>query len=122
MLDWKAQLQNPMLRHYEPIAKHSGGPTKGVRGTFMDLLLAEAVEVLRTAIYDRAKATGGKAPSLWAYHNGKIYRFMWDNMGGWHGYPTVEKPPNTVLQQWRDDGTITEPEYGKIRRYPNRGS
>jgi hypothetical protein len=122
MVDWQTQLQNPATRQYVPIPKHSGGPTEGRHGTVMDLAFAEALEVLQGAVYDPAAATGTKAPSLWGHRHGKVYRFMWDGLGGWHGYPADEKPPNAVLQHWREDGTISEPEYGKIRRYPNRGS
>jgi len=122
MADWRNQLQNPALRKYEPISKHGGGYTPGVHGAVMDLGRAAAAEVLHAAIYDPGAAAGNKAPSLWSYRDGKTYRFMWDNQGAWHGYPAEEKPPNAVLQQWRDNGTITEAEFGKIRKYPARGA
>ena len=122
MADWQTQLQTPAARRYVPIPKHGGSPTQGRRGTVMDLAFGEAVEALCAAVYDPALPAGGKAPSLWGYRDGKVYRFMWDNAGGWHGYPADEKPPNAVLQQWRQNGTISEAEYGKVRRYPNRGS
>ncbi len=122
MADWKSQLQNPALRRYEATPKHGGGYTAGAQGTIMDLGPGAAAELLRAAIFDPGIAAGNKAPSLWGYRNGKIYRFMWDNQGAWHGYPAEEKPPNAVLQQWRDNGTITEAEFGKIRKYPARGA
>jgi hypothetical protein len=123
MADWQTQIRVPSVRQYVPIPKHSGGPTQGRRGTPMDLDFVQAQQVLREAVYDPVALTSAtKAPSLWAYHEARIYRFMWDNFGGWHGYPTEEKPPNAVLQHWRQTGVITEPEYSKIRRYPNRGS
>jgi hypothetical protein len=87
----------------------------------MDLSPEVALEVLRAATYDPAETERRVTPSLWGYRNGVIYRFMFDGVARWHGYPTDEKPPNAVLQQWRDNGTITNAEYGKIRRYPNRG-
>jgi hypothetical protein len=122
MADWKTQAQNAALRKYEPIPKHSGGYTGGAQGTIMDLGAAAAGVELRAAVFDPAAALGNKAPSLWGYRSGRIYRFMWDNQGAWHGYPAEEKPPNAVLQQWRDNGTITEAEFGKIRKYPARGA
>ncbi len=121
MSDWQTQLENPATRQYAPIPKHSGGPTRGRHGTVMNLSFAEALQVLRAATYDHGAETAGKPPSLWGYCQGKVYRFMWDGAGAWHGYPADEKPPQAVLQQWREDGTISEVEYGKIRRLPNRG-
>jgi hypothetical protein len=122
MADWKSQLEHPALRQYEATAKHGGGYTGGTQGTIMDLGAAAAAELLRAAIFDPSGAAGNKAPSLWGYRDGKVYRFMWDNQGAWHGYPAQEKPPNAVLQQWRDNGTITEAEFGKIRKFPARGA
>ena len=118
MSTWKLQLAEPNLREYDPIHQHDPrGPDK----TIMDLSPLMAAEVLRAAKYDPAAASGDKAPPLWGYCHGKVYRFMYDNAGRWHGYPVEEKPPNAVLQQWRQSGTLSEAEFGKIRRYANRG-
>jgi hypothetical protein len=80
-----------------------------------------AGEVLQAARYDPQDAQGAKAPALWSYYQGTIYRFHWNNAGAWHGYPAAEKPPNAVLQQWRQTGQLSEAEFGKIRRLPARG-
>jgi hypothetical protein len=122
MSDWKLQLQQPLLRQYATVPKHSGGFTPGRQGTIMDLSPLFAEEVLRAARYDTSAASGEKAPSLWGYYDGRIYRFMWDNVDAWHGYPTEEKPPNDVLRQWRQNGNLTQAELGKIRRLPGRGN
>jgi len=114
---WKRQLQNPDLRKFDP---EYHGHLALREKTKMDLRSDEALAVLREAVYDLAKAAN-KAPSLWGIREGKIYRFMFDNRGVWHGYPVLEKPPNLVLQQWRKKGKITNAEYTKILNLPNRG-
>ncbi len=119
---WKLQLRQPQMRKYDPISKHSSASHRGRRGSIMDLKPTDALRVLRAACFDPAYLERDNAPSLWAFENGGIYRFMFDNDAAWHGYPAQEKPPNAVLQRWRNDGTITEAEYGKIRRLPNRGN
>lgn len=121
MSDWRLQLAAPWVRVYEATGKHGGGFTPGRQGTLMDLGPAVTLGVLRGAICAEEAISGDKAPSLWAYHGGRVYRFMWDNQGAWHGYPTEEKPPNSVLQKWRENGTINEAEFGKLRRLPGRG-
>jgi hypothetical protein len=118
----KMQLDHPTMRRYRPTPKHAGGYTPGVHGEIMDLTPPEATKLLQAASYDPATATNAKAPSLWGHQNGKIYRFMWDNSASWHGYPVKEKPPQAVLKQWQQSGTITQSEYGKILHYPNRGN
>ena len=114
----REQMLNPLLRRYDPIAKH--GP--GGHGTPMDLGIIEATELLRAAIYDPTEAMQS-TPSLWGYRNGRVYRFMCDNAqpASWHGYPADEKPPNAVLQQWRTEDVITNAEFNKLRRLPSRG-
>lgn len=114
---WEAELKNPALRRFDA-AYH--GDVALLRKTKMDLKPADALAVLRDAVYDTAEAAG-KAPSLWGFKDGKIYRFMFDNRGLWHGYPAAEKPPMGVLRQWLADKKITNAEYGKILQLPHRG-
>jgi hypothetical protein len=118
MSDCRTQLVTAAIRQYEEISKH--GP--GGFGTTMDLSAAEALELLRAAIYDPVEATRG-VPSLWGYRDGRVYRFMCNGRvpAAWHGYPADEKPPNAVLQLWRSQRTISEADYNRLRRLPARG-
>jgi hypothetical protein len=114
---WLQQIRHPESRQFDP-AYH--GDVALLRKTKMDLSKDDALAVLRKAVYDAAE-TAGKAPSLWGIRNGKIYRFMFDNRGVWHGYPTAEKPPTAVLRQWLASHEITKAEYGKMLLLPHRG-
>jgi hypothetical protein len=118
-MDCDEQVKNPSMRVYDPIPKHEVGGF----GTPMDLSKQEAEEVLQAALCD-VKRGKGRGLSLWGCKNGRIYRFMCDggNPGKWHGYPTDEKPPTSVLRQWRDMGTISKADYNRMVKLIGRGS
>jgi len=49
--------------------------------------------------------------------NGKVYTFQPDAQGGYHGYPVPgNKIPNSVLNEWKVGGIISNREYNKLRR------
>lgn len=51
----------------------------------------------------------------YGYKDGKVYEFQPDNAGGYHGYPTKGNAvPGKVLQQMRDNGTITDAQLKKL--------
>jgi len=54
---------------------------------------------------------------IYGYHNGKVYEFMPDNGGGYHGYPVPgTEVPAQVLRTMRDQGTISSAQYGRLIR------
>ena len=80
---------------------------KGGQGTEMDLDDATAQDVLDNSIQ------AGK--QRYGLHDGKIYEFQPDNVGGYHGYPIRgDKTPNSILKQLRNDGRISKAEYKKL--------
>ncbi|WP_437906348.1 hypothetical protein WME95_50570 [Sorangium sp. So ce327] len=118
---WKQQLTSPALRKYAPTPKHAGRGGPGVKGTIMDLDDAQARQLLQSALHDAAAPLRDKAPRLWGYRNGKVYQFHYDNAGGWHGFSDDVKPPDYVIQQWRATKAISEAEFNRVRKLPNRG-
>ncbi len=93
---------------YSPTSKHQ----KGGWGTEMDLDDITAQHVL-----DNSTVLGKQS---YGYHNGKIYEFQYDNVGGWHGYPIpsiqlISKSGGTkILRQWLKDGILSKPDYNKL--------
>ncbi|OYP37606.1 hypothetical protein CGZ80_04640 [Rhodopirellula sp. MGV] len=116
---WIDELEVPFKRQYHHYSKHTGAHCSGRTGTKMDLTPSEATEVLRKAEFSE-KAAANTVPSLWAFKDGKIYRFMRDATESWHGYPTVEAPPTEVLRKWRSSGVITKAAYMKLLQLPQR--
>lgn len=109
------QLQNEMgalnRRWFDPTEKHMTGGW----GTKMDLDDVTAEEVLNRGI----ESTGKDGKQVHGLHDGKIYVYQPDNVGGWHGYPAVgarDLPPIQVLRAWRDQGLITRAQYIKFTR------
>ena len=97
----------PGQRRYDPSPKHA----EGGFGTLMDLDDATARRVLNEGI------TGPNGKQVYGFHDGKIYEFQPDNVGGFHGYPVPgTEVPNQVLRQWRDAGVITDAEYRRFVR------
>ena len=90
---------------YSPTQKHRPGGW----GTEMDLDDATAGQVLDNGMF------GPNGNQRYGYHNGRLYEFQPDNVGGFHGYPIRgnEAPPE-VLRELRDNGTITKSEYNKF--------
>jgi len=88
---------------YSPTKKHM----QGGWGTYMDLDDDVATSVLSKSIQ------AGK--QRYNYHNGKMYEFQPDNVGGYHGYPIkgTEAPP-AVLKQLKANGTINNATYKKL--------
>src|SRR6185503_8786496 len=86
-------------RKYVPSPKHEPGGW----GTPMDLNDTTAQAVLNAGV------PGPNGKQIYGLHDGRIYEFQPDNVGGFHGYPVpgTEVPP-AVLRQWRDQGLITE--------------
>ncbi len=73
----------------------------------MDLDDATASKVLNNSIQ------GGK--QRYGYHEGKLYEFQPDNVGGWHGYPIKgTEAPSSVLKELKKNGTITGAQYNKM--------
>jgi filamentous hemagglutinin len=54
---------------------------------------------------------------IYGYHNGKVYAFQPDNVGGYHGYPIggSDAPPS-VLRQFKEEGRITRADYNRLRK------
>jgi filamentous hemagglutinin len=53
----------------------------------------------------------------YGFHDGKLYEFQPDNVGGWHGYPILgNKAPPSVLKSLRSEGCITGAEFNKLRK------
>jgi hypothetical protein len=94
-------------RKYVPSPKHEPGGW----GTPMDLNDTTAQAVLNAGV------PGPNGKQIYGLHDGRIYEFQPDNVGGFHGYPVpgTEVPP-AVLRQWRDQGLITEAQYRRFVR------
>jgi RHS repeat-associated protein len=87
---------------------------EGGWGTEMDLDPETAQEVLDGAIADPNNPNSNK---LYGYHDGKIYVFVPDNAGKYHGYPVEgNEVPNSVLRDMRKRGVITNREYERLRK------
>jgi Domain of unknown function (DUF4157)/Bacterial protein of unknown function (DUF922) len=85
-------------RPYAPSPKHAPGGW----GTPMDLDDATAQTVLNGA------TPGPNGRQMYGFHNGKLYEFQPDNVGGYHGYPVpgTEVPP-AVLRHMENNGVMT---------------
>ena len=84
-----------------------GAKTCARWGTLMDLDNATASGVLNNS------QQGGK--QRYGFHNGKIYEFQPDNVGGWHGYPIKgTEAPSSVLKELKNSKKITSAEYNKL--------
>ena len=94
-----------MSETYDPTPKHAAGGW----GTPMDLSDADAQQLLNTS------TPIGK--QRYGYTGGQLYEFQPDNAGAWHGYsiPGNEAPPSW-LRSLRDNGTITNSQYGRMVR------
>ncbi|MGZ8177571.1 hypothetical protein ACXVUM_06525 [Williamsia sp. SKLECPSW1] len=94
-------------RVYKRHDKHNKSmPTQGPHGSEMDLPDDEAQRVL-----DRAVGSDKKGKKLWGAKDGKVYEFVPDNTGGWHGYiqedPKTNVPAN-VKEKLLNSGQITK--------------
>ena len=100
-----AKLGNSEARPYVPSPKHA----EGGWGTPMDLDDATAQAVLNGGI------SNGK--QVYAYHDGKLYEFQPDNVGGYHGYPVpgTEVPP-AILKDMEDSGLLSAADRNKFRK------
>jgi len=88
---------------YAPTRKHK----KGGWGTEMDLDDVTALSVLERSV------PGGR--QRYGYHNGRVYEFQSDNVGGWHGYPIPgNEAPASVLKLLRDRGDFSSAVYKKL--------
>jgi|GEM_PF-1945622 len=91
---------------YSPSVKHM--ENRGW-GTIMDLDDATASSVLQKSI------EGGK--QRYGMHNGQMYEFQPDNVGGWHGYPIPgNEAPASVLKNFLKRGDVTKAQYNKLRK------
>ena len=92
--------------HYAPTRKHD---QRAGWGTKMDLDDRTAQSVLEKSL------PAGK--QRYGFHDGKLYEFQPDNVGGWHGYPILgNKAPPSVLKSLRSEGCITGAEFNKLRK------
>ena len=100
-----AKLGGSGARPYVPSPKHA----EGGWGTPMDLDDATAQTLLNGGL------SNGK--QVYGYHNGKLYEFQPDNVGGYHGYPVpgTEVPP-AILKEMEDAGLLTAAERNKFRK------
>ena len=93
---------------YVPTPKYD--PVYGF-GTKMDLPDNVAQAALTTSI-----SSGNQR---YAFVNGKVYKFQYDEAGGWHGYPRdISDPrdnvPASVAREWKRQGVISNAEYKRI--------
>lgn len=95
---------------YSPTDKHKPGGW----GTEMNLDDATAFKVLN------ASESLGK--QKYGIHEGVIYEFQPDNVGGWHGYPIPgielvgQKGGSKILREWLKIEKITKTEYNKLSK------
>ena len=77
----------------------------------MDLDQDTAERVLNEGV------VGPNSKQVYGYHEGEVYEFQSDNVGGYHGYPIpgTEAPPK-ILRALRDNGTISNAEYRRLLR------
>ena len=112
------QLNNPASRRFKPEYHDKKNLSLGKRKTPMDLSEKDATQLLKEAVPSKS----GNSASLWAYRDGKAYRFFFDNKSAWHGYPVAEKPPTDVLRAWLANRMITRTEYERFIRTAQRGN
>ena len=99
--------ESNVRRKYVPNPKHTPRSSKALQTskkpgqpTLMDLDDETAQKVLDEGIQHER--------NIYGYHDGRFYKFHYDNVGGYHGYPIKGKMvPNNVLNQMRDEGRIT---------------
>ncbi|MCX8567126.1 MAG: hypothetical protein ON057_001853 [Glomeribacter sp. 1016415] len=78
----------------------------------MNLSDAEAKEVLDNSIQSGKQRYG--------VHNGQMYEFQPDNVGGWHGYAIKgSKVPASILREFSTQGSIAQSKYKKIIKGKN---
>lgn len=108
VLKKESDLLDENLLIYSPTKKH----LKSRWGTVMDLDDSIAKTVL-----NELELLGKQR---YGYHNGKIYEFQPDNVGGWHGYPipskelVSQKGGSVILRKWLTENKISETEYNKF--------
>ena len=99
------------LKHNPNDGKHKGTS----HGNISENPFWNNVEAGKQALNSSYVSADGK--ERFNIYNGKIVKFRYDNVGGWHPYTvsnTAKEVPKAVLEQMRDDGLITTAEYKKL--------
>ena len=100
---------------YEPSPKHD--PKTGYPGASKSNIpdIKTGQELLENSY------GSSKVKQRYVWYRGKLVEFQPGNDGTWHDY-TVDgnEVPTDVLRQMRDDGSITNSEYNKLKKGKNK--